>query len=61
MADVYISSIPTDTDMDIICQCIETNIAMEAETFPIKHGEGEPVDIPREEWNAVDEADDWSR
>lgn len=61
MTDAYISSISTDADMDIIGRCVEANFSMLAETCPLKHGKGEPINIPREEWNAVDEADDWSR
>lgn len=42
MTDVYISSIPTDADMDIIGRYVEANFSMRAETYPLKHGEGEP-------------------
>lgn len=55
MSDVYISSIPTDADMDIIGQCIETNFSMRVETHPPKHGEGEPLSRPltKEEQEAI--------
>lgn len=58
MNDVYISSIPTDADMDIIGQCIKANIAMQAETWQLKHGEGEPWNRPltEKEQEVVDEA-----
>ena len=46
MADAYISSIPTDADMDIISRCIEANITMQADTHPLKHGDGKPVCRP---------------
>lgn len=46
MTDVYISSIHTDADMDIIGRCVEANFSMRAETYPLKHGEGKQVCRP---------------
>lgn len=56
MADVYISSIPTDADMDIIGKCVETNFSIRAETYPLKHSEGKQVCRPltRKEQEFID-------
>lgn len=43
MNDVYISSIPTDANIDIIGQCIDAKIDMQVDTLPFKHGDGEPI------------------
>lgn len=58
MTDVYISSIPTDADMDIIGRCVEANFSMRAETYPLKHGEGKQVCRPltRKEQEFIDNA-----
>lgn len=58
MTDVYISSIPTDADIDIIGQCIEAHFSMQAEAYPLKHGEGESWTRPlsRKEQEFVNEA-----
>ncbi len=58
MTDVYISSIPTDADMDIIGRCVEANFSIRAEAYPLKHGESKQVFRPltRKEQEFVNEA-----